>query len=106
SPSGAKLFQQHCAACHGNDLKGNGPAPPPFKEWSPDLTTLARRHGGQFPEAYVANVLRIGVKIPEHGPAEMPIWGMTFKESEKLSDAQITARIEELIKYIKLNQAK
>ena len=106
SPPGAKLFQQHCAACHGNDLKGNGPAPPPFKEWSPDLTTLARRHGGQFPEAYVANVLRIGVKIPEHGPVEMPIWGMTFKESEKLSDAQITARIAELIKYIKLNQAK
>ena len=45
-PSGALLYKQYCAACHGNDLKGNGPAPYPFRGMPPDLTTLARRHGG------------------------------------------------------------
>jgi mono/diheme cytochrome c family protein len=104
--TGAKLYKQSCAACHGNDLKGNGPAPPPFDEWSPDLTTLAQRHGGQFPASYVADVLRVGVQIPAHGPAEMPIWGVTFKESQHLTDAQISARIADLVSYIRANQAE
>jgi hypothetical protein len=44
--SGAQLYKRLCAACHGNDLKGNGPAPAPFKGVPPDLTTLTQRHGG------------------------------------------------------------
>ena len=38
---GAALYKRHCAVCHGNDLKGNGPAPEPFRQETPDLTTLA-----------------------------------------------------------------
>jgi mono/diheme cytochrome c family protein len=106
SPSGAVLYKRHCAACHGNDLKGNGPAPPPFKEWTPDLTTLATRHGGKFPDTFFTNVLRSGVKLPAHGPAEMPIWGTTFTESEHLNENQITLRIAELASYVKSLQAK
>jgi hypothetical protein len=44
--SGDALYTQHCALCHGNDLKGNGPFPPPYRV-PPDLTTLSRRHGGK-----------------------------------------------------------
>ena len=29
--SGAELFKQHCAACHGDDLKRNGPFPLPIE---------------------------------------------------------------------------
>lgn len=106
APSGAQLYQRHCAACHGNDLKGNGPAPPPFKDRTPDLTTLAKRHKGAFPDAYVVDVLHNGVAIAAHGPAEMPIWGATFKESEKLTSAQVDDRIAKLTAYIKSMQAK
>jgi mono/diheme cytochrome c family protein len=106
SPSGALIFKQHCAACHGNDLKGNGPAPPPFKDRTPDLTTLAQRHDGTFPDAYVTDVLRNGAAISAHGPAEMPIWGSTFRESEKLSSAQIDERIAKLTAYLKSMQTK
>ena len=106
TPSAATLYQQHCAACHGNDLRGNGPAPPPFREWSPDLTTLARRNGGEFPDAYVAKVLRNGVKIPAHGPPEMPIWGTIFKETEQLDETQLTLRITGLVIYIQSRQVK
>ena len=105
-PSGAQLFKQLCAACHGNDLKGNGPAPYPFRDTPPDLTTLAERHDGKFPDAYVEDVLRHGIQLPAHGPAEMPIWGIDFKASGGLSDEQVTSRITALMEYIKSRQAK
>lgn len=105
-PSGAQLYKQHCAACHGNDLKGNGPAPPPFKDMTPDLTTLAQRHGGKFPDDYVSGVLRNGVILPDHGPAEMPIWGTDFKARDRLDETQVTLRITNLSNYIKSLQTK
>jgi len=30
--SGAELFKQHCAVCHGNDLRGSGPFPRPIQK--------------------------------------------------------------------------
>jgi mono/diheme cytochrome c family protein len=104
--SGEQLYKQHCAACHGNDLKGNGPAPPPFKDMPPDLTTLAQRHGGKFPDAYVMDVLRNGVVLPAHGPPEMPTWGSDFRASDRLDETQVTLRIINLKNYIKSLQAK
>jgi mono/diheme cytochrome c family protein len=106
SPTGVQLYKQFCAACHGNDLKGNGPAPAPFKDVPPDLTTLARRHGGKFPNDYVASVLRNGVAIPEHGPPEMPTWGSDFKAGYRLTEAQVSARIANLTEYLRSQQAK
>jgi mono/diheme cytochrome c family protein len=47
-PTGAELYQKNCAGCHGNDLRGGGPAPYPFRA-PPDLTMLTRHHGGNFP---------------------------------------------------------
>jgi mono/diheme cytochrome c family protein len=105
APSGAGLFTQHCASCHGSDLKGAGPFPPPYRT-PPDLTTLARRHGGKFPAAYVAKVLRNGVKLPAHGPAEMPVWGSDFESKDKLDKAEVEVRIKALSNYIKSLQVK
>ncbi len=105
SPSGTELFKRHCAVCHGNDLKGVGPVPEPYRV-PPDLTTLARRHGGKFPDAYVADVLRSGVILPEHGPAQMPTWGMDFRQMDGFDATQVTLRIANLTNYIKSHQAK
>lgn len=103
TPSGAELYARHCAVCHGNDLRGAGPFPPPYRK-PPDLTSLARRHGGKFPEAYVAKVLRNGVTLPAHGPAEMPVWGSDFAARERIDDAEVTERIRRLVLYIKFAQ--
>lgn len=103
--SGAELFKQHCAVCHGNDLKGSGSFLAPYRR-PPDLTTLARRHGGQFPDAYVSSVLRDGVIMPAHGPAEMPVWGEEFRVKDRLDETQVKLRITNLIKYIKSFQEK
>ena len=105
-PSGEKLYKQDCAVCHGNDLKGNGPAPPPFKDVPPDLSTLAKRHGGKFPEKYFEDVLRNGVVIPAHGSPEMPTWGADFRTREHLDSTQVTLRITNLSNYIKSLQEK
>jgi mono/diheme cytochrome c family protein len=104
-PSGAELYQQNCDVCHGDDLKGGGPVPYPYRV-PPDLTQLARRHGGNFPATYVSKVLRNGVVMPAHGPAEMPIWGTAFRLEDQLDQAQVTFRITALTNYIESRQAK
>jgi len=103
--SGAALYQQNCAACHGNDLKGNRSAPPPFGN-VPDLTTLAQRHSGTFPDSYVIKVLHSGMKMPAHGPAEMPIWGEDFRIGQGLTTAQVEQCISELSSYLKSAQVR
>lgn len=103
--SGAELYKQHCVACHGEDLKGNGPFPPPYRV-PPDLSTLSRRHDGKFPEAYVLKVLRNGVSLPAHGPAEMPVWGTVFEEANRLTKMEVDSRINNLKDYPKSRQAK
>lgn len=99
--AGAELYTQHCALCHGDDLKGTGSFPAPYRV-PPDLTTLSKRHGGKFPEAHVASVLRNGAVLPAHGPAEMPQW-VTTNRADK---AHVESRIKELASYIKSRQAK
>src|SRR4029077_11197925 len=73
--SGQEIFKWYCAACHGKNAKGNGPAAPELKVPPPDLTILAKRNKGKFPADYVTRVLVNGAKSPAHGTAEMPTWG-------------------------------
>jgi mono/diheme cytochrome c family protein len=105
---GAKLYKQNCAVCHGNDGTGGG-APPrssQFTKPTPDLTTLSKRHDGKFPAAYVEEVLRSGVKMPDHGPAEMPVWGTIFKATTKSNEAEVTKRIDALAAFLESLQVK
>ena len=103
--SGAGMFKDYCAVCHGKDAKGDGPAAAALKHAPADLTTLAKRHGGKFPDSYVANVLRNGVKAPAHGDAEMPVWGPLFNSMDS-DQAIMYVRISSLVSYIKSLQAK
>ena len=104
--SGLQLYKRYCAVCHGNDLKGNGPVSPEFKNGPSDLTTLAKRHDGKFPEAYVQDVLRHGVQVPAHGNTEMPIWGPLFATIRGTDPELVDIRIINLTNYIKSMQAK
>ncbi len=103
---GANIYQYHCAACHGVDARGQGPASVALKHPVPDLTLIARRTNGKFPYQQVKET--IDGKRPgpiEHGVREMPIWGPIFHQVEPDQDwGEI--RLDAVTRYIESRQAK
>ena len=80
---GAKIFRYYCAACHGADGRGNGPASAALKHAVPDLTLISQRNGGKFPYQRVKQIIEGREPGPlAHGDREMPIWGPIFQEVE------------------------
>jgi mono/diheme cytochrome c family protein len=104
--SGSETYKEYCAVCHGKTGKGDGPAASALKVRPPDLTVLARRHGGKFPDTYVSSVLRNGVNMSAHGTAEMPIWGPLFLAIDSHFQSQVNLRITNLTNYIRSLQTK
>ena len=100
-PSGRQMFKEYCAACHGEDRRGRGPIAPLFRTLTPDLTTLAKRHDGTFPETYVSTVLLFGPGARAHGCIEMPVWGAIFRELDHYNEAAVRQRIKNLCEYLK-----
>jgi mono/diheme cytochrome c family protein len=105
-PSGDLMYAQYCAACHGRDAKGNGPVASGLKTMPPDLTTLAKRHGGKFPYDYLSSVLRFGLGPSSHGSSEMPTWGPLFKYADKNDEQLIEQRIKNMSDYLASVQQK
>jgi mono/diheme cytochrome c family protein len=102
--SGQEMFKTYCATCHGPDGKGNGPAATALKKPPADLTQLARKHNGKFPDAYVAAKLK-SVDQPVHGSKEMPVWGPLLS-SVSHNEAEAQLRISNIVAYIGSIQAK
>jgi mono/diheme cytochrome c family protein len=105
-PSGAVLYSQTCASCHGADAKGHGPVASSLKTPPPDLTTLTRRHGGQFPYDYVTSVLLLGTNVPSHGSSDMPVWGPIFSFLDKNNKQAVLKRVKNLSDYLRSLQQK
>lgn len=105
-PPGRQMYKEYCAACHGSDGKGCGPVAASLRKPPPNLTTLARRHGGTFPQEYVSNVLRFGPGFSAHGSSEMPVWGPLFQYLENYNEAAVRQRIKNLCDYLESIQEK
>jgi len=86
SVEGKDLFRAHCAACHGTDGRGNGPAASGLKVKPADLTLISARNGGKFPADRVSHIIAGDDKIIPHGSREMPVWGPIFHEVERDQD--------------------
>jgi len=39
--------------------------------------------------------------MPAHGPAEMPVWGAEFAETERFNKTQVELRIKNLTNYVR-----
>ena len=92
-------FENHCASCHGEDGKGNGPMAGQLTKPPTDLTLLSKENGGSFPETVVYQIIdgrRVNIF---HGTREMPIWGDRFYAADGNEDT-VNARISEIIKFI------
>ena len=85
--AGKMYYRQYCASCHGAGGKGDGPMAPALKAKTPDLTQLAKTHGGK----------------------EMPAWGETFQsdvDGDAMQQAAIRGRLMLLTDYIRSIQEK
>ena len=92
--------------CHGPDGKGGGPFSPQLKEWPPDLTQLAKKNHGVYPEMRVTEAIDGEFGKPSHGSAEMPIWGPVFRTMAHGRKDSAQFRISSLVKYLESMQEK
>jgi mono/diheme cytochrome c family protein len=101
SSSGSEMYRAYCAACHGLGGKGDGPASSALKSVPTDLTQLAKRNSGKFPELQVFGAINGDRQVPAHGSKDMPVWGLVFRGmgDNGVSGAQL--RIRNLTRYIK-----
>lgn len=105
--SGKEMFDQYCAACHGTDGKGNGPAAPAMKAPPTDLTQLAKKNGGKYPSNQVSSVLKFGTGAAgSHGSKDMPVWGPLLRSLDKYHDEIVQQRVANIVSYIESLQAK
>jgi len=94
--SGAELFARYCAACHGEEARGDGPVAASLVKVVPDLTGLSRRAGGAFPAVNVAEIIDGRSPVVAHGTRRMPVWGAEFWIEEG-GDIEAESRAREMI---------
>lgn len=71
---GRTAYLDNCAACHGADGTGNGPAARGLSVAPPDLTTISARNGGTFPRDAVMSTID-GYNAGDHLSGAMPEFG-------------------------------
>ncbi|MGD0361222.1 MAG: c-type cytochrome [Bryobacteraceae bacterium] len=102
---GKDVYREYCAVCHGIAGKGDGPAAGAFKVQPSDLTQIARKNGGKYPELRVQHIIKGDADQPiAHGTREMPVWGYLFQHMTANQDPAL--RVYNLVKYIEGMQAK
>ncbi len=98
------LFGEYCAACHGRDGRGRGPAAGVMAARPPDLTRLSERSGGEFPWSRVEKCLRA---IDRPSPAKvtegMPVWQAVASHP---SDEVPATRARDLAGYLETLQRR
>lgn len=104
--SGKEMFTSYCAACHGADGKGDGPAASALKVHPANLTTLSSSNGGKFPGLKVSGAIRGDATVAAHGSREMPVWGTLFRSISQGHEAEVQQRVANLTTYVESLQAK
>jgi mono/diheme cytochrome c family protein len=106
SVEGPALFKTYCAVCHGDDARGGGPMAVSLKAQPSDLTRIAARNGGVYPQARVERIISGEEQIPGgHGTLSMPVWGPIFSQIAWDQDLG-RIRIHNLATYIARLQAR
>ncbi len=107
--AGREEYLQYCASCHGPEGKGNGPLAEDLRTAPADLTHIAARHGGVFPEPMIAEIVDGRRRVRGHGPGNMPVWGRRYDlevGTGNAGDIAIRGRISLLVEYLRSIQAK
>ena len=99
SLSGSVSFDLHCASCHGRSGRGDGPAAKGLRTAPADLTVLARRNNGVFPEMRVAASIVDSSRAAAHGAQDMPIWGPGFRSLDGANERE-SLRLRNLLAFL------
>ncbi len=89
---GEELYHRYCGSCHGRAADGSGPVALLLDPRPPDLTRIAARNGGTFPQAAVLRTIDGRDPVVAHGSREMPIWGERFAAAVPPSAHKAAAR--------------
>jgi mono/diheme cytochrome c family protein len=101
---GAALYEKSCAGCHGADATGNGPIAPVIGVRPPDLTRIAERRSGTFPELEIFRIIDGQADLSAHGPRHMPVWGYEFfgdDEDDEVAHRQAEQKVDRLVSYLR-----
>ena len=104
---GYELYQASCARCHGPDGIGDGPDAGETRVPTANLTLIAARRGGVFPDAEVQQIIDGRRAMRAHGPSGMPVWGNEFSPPVSAGGpAQVAVKdkIHLLAEYLKAIQ--
>jgi mono/diheme cytochrome c family protein len=107
--SGAQLYANHCASCHGAQGEGDGPVAAVMKIGVPNLRNLSLRNNGEFP-ADAVRAFVDGRNLPAaHGDRYMPIWGNEFgygaenggAAEKATAEERAAERIDAIVEYVR-----
>lgn len=76
---GQSTYMDFCAGCHGADGRGAGEVARTLTRQPPDLTLIAQRNGGTFPQVSVMTTIDGYFRREEHGGV-MPEFGPLLEE--------------------------
>jgi len=100
--AGNTVYLLYCASCHGTGARGDGPVAGAMRVRPADLTRIAARNGGRFPDEAVMRAVDGRTEVPGHGDRTMPVWGdaLGLVKGGNLSPATARDRIESVVRYL------
>lgn len=102
--AGHNLYEQHCQICHGMRGEGDGAFAGELRTAPANLTILAKKRKGVFPDVEVREIIDGRRRLRAHGPSDMPIWGREFGINAVAGSAHesiVRDRISALVTYLK-----
>lgn len=102
--AGKRSFERYCSACHGMDGRGDGPLLDVLRIPPADLTRIAARRGGVFPDAEIADRIDGRAEVRAHGGREMPVWGRIFSRrivEDSTAEEVVRGELWILVEYLK-----
>ncbi len=98
------LFEAYCAACHGRDGRGSGPAAQSMKAPPTDLTRLSQSSGGEFPWSRVERcIMASDRRAPASVTEGMPVWSPIASHE---SDRGAAAHARDITSYVESIQRR
>jgi mono/diheme cytochrome c family protein len=102
---GERLYVAYCQMCHGTH--GDGPMADLLNTPPPDLTRIAARRDGKFPDDVITQQISGKDRILGHTESDMPVFWVALKNGENLQDDhEVEERIQDLVRYLKSIQEK